>query len=169
MAHVPPGQGRLHGVQDRYEIESLILRYADLIDAGDFAGVGRLFTHGAIALGDGTVIAAGADAVEQLYASTTRRYPDDGTPHSAHLVSNLLVHVADDGRSASADSRFLVVQALPDLPLQPIATGRYHDTFERTDDGWRWAQRVMTPTMFGDVSQHLLIDTPDASADPASG
>lgn len=148
-------------MNDRYEIEALILRYADLIDAGDFAGVGELFGHGAITFPDGTVLAAGAEAVTKLYTATTRRYDDDGTPHTTHLVTNLLVHLDDGGDTASADSRFTVLQALPDLPLQPIATGRYHDTFVRTDDGWHWATRAMDPTMFGDVSQHLLIDTPE--------
>ena len=145
-------------MDDRYEIEALILRYPDLIDAGDFAGVGQLFRHGAITFPDGTVMAAGAEAVEALYATTTRRYDDDGTPHTSHLVSNLLVHLDPSGDAATADSRFLVVQSLPDLPLQPIASGRYHDTFVRTDEGWHWATRAMNPSMFGDVSQHLLID-----------
>lgn len=148
-------------MHDRYEIEALILRYADLIDAGDFTGVGALFADGAITLPDGTVLAAGADAVTKLYAGTTRRYDDDGTPHTSHLVTNVLVHLDDEGDTARADSRFTVLQARPDLPLQPIATGRYHDTFVRTDEGWRWVTRAMEPTMFGDVSQHLLIDTPD--------
>ena len=31
-----------------FEISNLIYRYAELIDAGDFAGVGQLFSHCAV-------------------------------------------------------------------------------------------------------------------------
>ena len=40
-------------------------------------------------------------------------------------------------------------------PLQPIITGRYHDTFERHDGRWHFAERRFFVDLVGDLSQHL--------------
>jgi hypothetical protein len=51
-----------------------------------------------------------------------------------------------------------VFQATPDLPLQAICAGRYHDAFVRTDGAWHFSQRDYSLLdLIGDVSQHLLI------------
>ena len=138
-------------------VARLIHTYAERIDAGDFAGVGGLFTHGRIALEDGTLVADGADAVEALYVATTRRY-DDGTPHTKHVTTNVIVEAARGGTDAEARSYFTVFQGLADFPLQAIISGRYHDTFERIDGTWWFAERRMIPELYGDLSRHLLID-----------
>ncbi|MCB1005615.1 MAG: nuclear transport factor 2 family protein [Acidimicrobiales bacterium] len=140
-------------------IERLLFTYAERVDAGDFAGVGALFADGAVALEDGTELARGAEAVEALYVATTRRYEDDGTPHTKHVTTNVMVDVDDDGSTATARSSFTVLQALPDFPLQAIISGRYLDRFERDGDGaWRFVERRMIPELHGDLSRHLLID-----------
>jgi hypothetical protein len=42
------------------------------------------------------------------------------------------------------------------MPLQPIVSGRYADSFRRDDDGtWRWAERRYAVDHVGDVSHHL--------------
>lgn len=143
-------------------IERLLYDYADRIDAGNFAGVGALFADGTIALADGTVIAEGAEAVEALYVATTRRYDDDGTPHTKHVTTNVVVDVDAGGDRATARSYFTVFQGLPadlaDFPLQPVISGRYHDTFARRDGVWSFRERRMVPELFGDLSHHLLVD-----------
>ncbi|MFI9306928.1 nuclear transport factor 2 family protein [Streptomyces triculaminicus] len=48
-----------------------------------------------------------------------------------------------------------MLQALPDLPPQPIAGGRYHDRFERHDGQWRFVERRVRINLVGDVSRHL--------------
>ncbi|MCU0310189.1 MAG: nuclear transport factor 2 family protein [Acidimicrobiales bacterium] len=141
---------------DRSEIETLLHRYAEAIDAGDFGAVGELFAHGRICGPDGTTIAHGADGVAALYTATTRRYPDDGTPKTRHMVTNVVVEV--DGDTADVRSRFTVYQATDALPLQPIIAGDYADRFARVDGTWRFAERVMKPALYGDLSQHLLIE-----------
>ena len=47
------------------------------------------------------------------------------------------------------------IQATPDLPLQPIVTGRYHDRFARTDGAWHFVERHMLLEHVGNVGQHL--------------
>jgi len=141
-------------VDDLAAITALIARYADLMDAGAFDAVGELFAAGELALADGTPIAAGAEAVAALYRATTRLH-DDGTPRTAHLVTNLVVEV--DGSTATARSRFCVLQQRAS-GLEPIITGSYRDRFARGADGWHFAQRCMVPHLLGDLSDHLLID-----------
>jgi len=48
-----------------------------------------------------------------------------------------------------------LLQALPDLPLQPIVSGRYHDRFERSDGQWRFVERRVRTDLVGDVTRHL--------------
>jgi ketosteroid isomerase-like protein len=143
----------------RDAIERLILTYAERIDRGDFAGVGELFADGVIAAPDGTALARGSYQAQRLYERTTRRY-EDGTPRTKHVTSNLLIEVDDAGGTARARSYFTVLQAAPDLPLQPIVAGRYEDRFERDGEGWRFAERRMFVELIGDVSRHLLIALP---------
>ena len=144
-------------------IENLLYTYAESIDAGDYEAIGALFAHGAITDAEGTPIAVGAQAVTRLYTATTRKY-EDGTPRSHHVTSNLLIEIADDENSAVCRSRFTVFQQTDELPLQPIIAGSYTDSFERVDGTWRFVERRMRPTLYGDLSKHLLIEamqTPD--------
>jgi len=149
----------------RGEIENLLHHYAEAIDAGDFAGVGALFAHGRICGPDGVPIATGAAAVTKLYESTTRRYDDDGTPKTHHVITNPIVEIAGDATTATARSRFTVLQATDELPLQVIITGGYRDRFAIVDGRWCFTERVMLPALFGDLSQHLLIDAGGPSRD----
>lgn len=142
-------------VADQLAVTRLLYRYAELIDAGDFDGVGAL-------LGRGTFMGlAGASAIAGLFAKTTRRFPDHGnTPRTRHLVLNPIVDV--DGDTATARSTFVVVQRTETVPLQPIVVGRYADAFARDhardDAGWYFTERVVDVEMVGDVSDHLTID-----------
>ena len=135
---------------DKLEITELLYRYAELIDAGDFDGVGNL-------LGRGNFMGvAGAEAIAALFAKSTRRFPDHGnTPRTRHLVLNPIVDL--DGDTAQARSTFCVVQKTDTVPLQPIVVGRYADSFARDDSGWHFTERVADVQMVGDVSDHLYI------------
>jgi len=139
---------------DARAIERLLHEYAERIDDGDFAGVGALFADGRVCGPDGTTLAEGAEAVQRLYERTTRRH-EDGTTRTRHLVTNVVVDVGAE--RATARSTFTVLQSTPGVPLQPIAAGRYRDTFELVDGRWHFDERVMLPDFFGDVSEHLLI------------
>ncbi len=134
---------------DKLAVTELLYRYAELIDAGDFDGVGVL-------LGRGNFMGvAGPAALAGLSPATTRRYPDArNTPRTRHLVLNPIVDV--DGDTATARSTFVVVQRTDTLALQPIVVGRYRDSFARDDAGWYFTERLVDVEMVGDVSQHLL-------------
>jgi 3-phenylpropionate/cinnamic acid dioxygenase small subunit len=142
---------------DKLAITELLYRYAELIDAGDFDGVGQLLARATFA-GTRSPQTSGAEAIAKLFATTTRRYPDfANTPRTRHLVLNPRVEVSDDG-TAIARSTFCVVQATETVPLQPIVAGRYFDSFSCDDAGWYFTARQVDVEMIGDVSAHLMFD-----------
>ena len=137
-------------------IRNLLGAYCERIDAGDFAGVGWLFAHGALADGEGRELARGAEAVEAFYAAGTRLH--DGSPRTKHLVTNVILDVDEGAGRAEARSSYLVLQQVDDGPLQPIITGRYRDTFEHADGAWRFTERRFFVDLVGDLSRHLAYD-----------
>ena len=144
-------------------IENLISTYAELVDDGDFAGVGHL-------LADATFIArnvpiTGRDAIEAMLRDSVVLY-EDGTPRTKHLVTNIIVEVDEEAGTAGARSYVTALQALPDLPLQPIVSGRYHDRFERRDGRWRFVERRVHIDLVGDVSCHLRRTAAEAITRP---
>lgn len=132
-------------------VTELLYRYAELIDAGDFDGVGVLLGRGSF------MGVSGAEKIAKLFATTTRRFPAVGnTPRTRHLVLNPIIDV--DGDAASARSSFCVIQQTETIALQPIVVGRYADAFARDGVGWHFTDRTVDLQMIGDVSDHLLID-----------
>jgi hypothetical protein len=107
----------------------------------------------------GSATLTGRDRVLRLYETTTRRY-EDGTPRTKHLTTNLIIEVDEEAGTATARSYWMVFQAVPGLPLQPILTGRYHDTFGRRGSAWRFTARRFLVDLVGDVSHHLLTQLP---------
>ena len=140
----------LEALADKLAITELLYRYAELIDGGDFDGLGEL-------LGRGNFCGvAGAEPIAALFVKTTKRFPEHGnTPRTRHLVLNPIVEL--DGVMARARSTFCVVQQTDVVALQPIVVGRYVDAFVRDDDGWHFTERIADVQMIGDMSDHLNI------------
>jgi 3-phenylpropionate/cinnamic acid dioxygenase small subunit len=142
------------------EIENLLYTYAERIDAGDLEGVAELFSHGRIqALPEATPeqTITGRERVLEMYRGSTRIY-DDGSPHTKHVTSNSIIEVPEGASTGSARSYYTVLQQVEDLPLQPIISGRYHDTFHRIDGRWWFDTRIMFVDLVGDLGHHLLYD-----------
>ena len=140
-------------------IKNLIYRYADHIDRGDLRGAAAMFRRGKIiATGaDGLEHElAGEDAVYATYSAFTRLYQDSGTPHTQHMTTNVMIDVADDGKSATGQAYAIVFQAVEDFSLQPIIGVRYEDRFEKSAKGWIFSERKIVSLLPGDVSRHLL-------------
>jgi hypothetical protein len=139
-------------------IRNLLGRYCDLMDAGDWEGIGLLFAAGALSGPDGSVLAQGAEEVAGFYERGTQLH--DGSPRTKHLVLNTVLEL--DADEAMARSSYLVLQALEgESVLRPMIAGRYVDSFERADDGgWRWRERRFAVDLAGDLSQHLTWSPP---------
>jgi 3-phenylpropionate/cinnamic acid dioxygenase small subunit len=84
----------------------------------------------------------------------------EGIPRTKHVVTNTIVE-AQSANSAHTRSQFTVLQNVPDqLPLQVVASGRYHDQFTKIETGeWKFTQRIMLVDAHGDVSAHLNTGT----------
>ncbi len=144
-------------VDSAREIENLLYTYAERIDAGDLDGVAALFRHGRICGqedGPPETVFEGETAVRKMYGFSTKLY-DDGTPRSKHLTTNVIIEVDEESGTAGARSYYTVLQATDELPLQPIITGRYRDTFHRVDGRWCFDTRTMYVDQVGDLSHHL--------------
>ena len=133
-------------------IENLIASYAELVDDGDFAGVGMLLADATFTGGAGSV--SGRAAIEELLRDSLIVY-EDGTPRTKHVTTNIVIEVDEETGTAVARSYFTALQALPGLALQPIVSGRYQDRFARRDGRWRFVERRVRTDLLGDVSRHL--------------
>ena len=126
------------------EICNLIYRYAEAIDEGRLEDAAALFRHARIETG-----AAGpldADGLLALWRKILVIHPC-GTLRTRHLVTNPILDIDE-----------AVMQATDDLPVQIIASGRYHDRFARIDGEWCFVERDYRQLDFtGDLSRHLRV------------
>ncbi|HWD53423.1 MAG TPA: nuclear transport factor 2 family protein [Acidimicrobiales bacterium] len=147
---------------DRSAIAELIYRYAELIDEGDFAGLGELLADAVVTFEGNDREYRGADQIQRLYEHSTRRYPN-GTPLTKHVMTNVIVTQGEggDGDAGSAASRsyYTVFQAVPGaLALQPIIAGRYRHRFGCIDSQWHITGFHIIVDLLGELDSHLLFD-----------
>lgn len=146
------------------QIRAIIVSYFDALDRGDMDTLGEVFRYGrtrstSIGREQQDVLKAVDDPYEgsrravEVFQQSTRFF--DGIPCTKHFTTNLSIHVDPDGKRATSKSRFTVVQARPGLPLQPIVSGRYHDSFELREGRWWLVDRFEDCFLWGDVSHHL--------------
>jgi ketosteroid isomerase-like protein len=134
-------------------IPNLLYRYADAIDAGDFDGAAKLFRHGHVIVSGKRV--SGDDAIAGMWREWVQMYPT-GTPLTRHLITNPIIELDDSGMSAFCRSQWTILQATQGLPLQAIATGRYHDRFSLIQGQWCFTERNYAQIdLAGDTSHHL--------------
>ena len=141
--------------EDWHAIHTLLTVYAELIDAGQWAEAAKLFEHATYRLdhADRSEVSEyeGAAQVQEFFAAT--RLHADGTPRTKHVITN--VNIQLEGERATSRCYVTVFQQTDELPLQPIAAGRYVDRFERVGGEWRFADRLVTGFLLGDRSQHV--------------
>ncbi len=138
---------------DIQAIKNLVYTYAELLDTGDIDGLGRLFARATVRTEGASQPLDGTDAVQRLIEGAVHLY--DGVPSTKHVVTNVIVEVGGERKSATARSYYTAFQARPELPLQPILAGRWHDRFEREDDEWRFADRLIYIDLVGDLRFHI--------------
>jgi 3-phenylpropionate/cinnamic acid dioxygenase small subunit len=135
------------------QIEALVYRYAELLDAGDLDGVAALFEHATWGSGTRTGRMQGTEQVRRMYDGVILY--EDRTPRTKHVITNLVIEHEDGATQASARSYFTVLQLVEGSGLQPVIAGRYHDRFEQVDGKWRFAERIIHPDLHGDLSKHM--------------
>jgi ketosteroid isomerase-like protein len=138
----PAGAAMTDDVQ---AIKNLVYSYAELLDAGDLDGIGAMFERAEVRMSESDYEIRGSDAMRSLIADTVQLY--DGIPRTKHVITNVIVEIDADGCTATARSYYTALQEHPDLPLQPILAGRWHDRLEKRDGQWL--------ILAGNVSRHL--------------
>ena len=137
------------------QICQLLYRYAELMDNGDLQGVAELLQYAAIKNGPADDKPRNSKQMLALWQRMIKIH-SDGTPRTRHLINNPIIDIDETAGTATARSYYTVLQCTDKLPLQVIASGRYHDTFVRVDGQWRFASRDYSLLdMRGDLSQHL--------------
>lgn len=139
------------------EIRRIILTYPEASDRGDLDRVGEFL--GGVLFGEPDkpleeLSSRTPEEASKMYGEAVIYYPD-GTSRARHIMTNIDIAVADDGESAKSRTTYLVLQASEGLPLQPICTGGYGDTFAREDGVWKLKVRTEWMNLKGDLSQHV--------------
>ncbi|MBT2501715.1 nuclear transport factor 2 family protein [Curtobacterium sp. ISL-83] len=131
-------------------ITRLIYTYCHRLDGADLAGAAALFEHARWQLSPDVICQGSAEHLDAL--QVIRVYGDRlGT---RHVVSNLLIDIAEDGLSAKSVSYVDSIQVTAEFPLQLIFQGRYLDTFVFENGAWRFDERIVDADGAGDMSAH---------------
>ena len=139
---------------DERQIVNLLHRYAELVDEADFDGLSELFANAHVFMAGPEQPAVPGSLVGAVMKRFVKLH--EGSPSTRHVITNTVLE-ADTDSQARTRSVFTVLQGVAGVfPLQVVASGRYHDVFERDADGrWSFRQRTMLVDHHGDVSQHL--------------
>jgi uncharacterized protein (TIGR02246 family) len=127
---------RIQRIEDRAEIEQLLLNYGRHLDARDFKAYAQLFARDGVWEGGmGTVQGPAA-----IQAFMEKAIPGPNTAHNFHLLSNFVIDVQGD--AATAWSRWQFVAPGQDGRPVVAQAGRYDDTLVREDGRWKFKRRI---------------------------
>jgi len=125
------------------ECEALSIAYARYVDFQDYDAFVDLFTQDAHLDAGGPL-----DGKDNIRRAMARR-PD--TLRARHVLTNIHIDVVDSntatGISYLSLYRHIGPESVRDEPVEfsaPAAVGHYTDKFERTNDGFRIASRVLS-------------------------
>jgi hypothetical protein len=139
-------------MDDYGQICTLLFRYAELLNLGEFDAVGEMFRDGRVQVEGNPVAYEGSEAIAAMYRESTN--VPSGGPDTLLYTTNVQVEVTGD--SAASRSYFLAVQRR-DSGLVPVVGGRYRDSLLRLDGVWTFKERKMTVDLLGDLGDHLNV------------
>jgi len=119
---------------DLDQIRRILAAYCQACDDGRFDDLAALFAEDStFEVMGGTY--AGRDAIRGFIAA--------GQPperRGRHMCANSLVDIDPSGSTATGSTDYIFVARTPE-GLQITSAGRYHDTFVRDGDRWRFSSR----------------------------
>jgi hypothetical protein len=146
-----------------YHLRRLIHHSTKLQDRGQVEELAQLFADGEIVFGGAGQVFRGVQGVRTLLkrnvfydangkpADPSRVY---ATARALHYLSNVDVYEGDAG-AISAESLFLIVQQLKELPRIVIG-GRYLDTFGQSGGSYHFKRRIVEVHFLGDTEGYLI-------------
>ena len=120
------------------EITRLVLRYAQLNDAGDFDGLAALFAE------NGQFVRPSGGAPVTGRAAILASYKERPPRISRHLITNILPEIVDEKTATCASTILLYSAPAGDLPANaagPALLGGFNDRLIKTSEGWRFLER----------------------------
>ena len=134
-------KAQVQEVQDRLEIQQLLVEYGHLLDTHDLVGYSNLFAKEGEWIG-GFGRAKGPKAILAMMNKYIGAAPFDiKNVKGFHLLTNMIVHVHGD--RATAWSRIVYMVRNKDDKPSPAMGGHYDDTLIKEDGHWRFLQRVV--------------------------
>ena len=129
-------ESQLRRLQDKDEIQQLLLDYGRHLDSRDFGAYAALFAaDGEWVGGFGTV--KGRPEIKAFMEKSLGTGPNRGG--SYHLLSNFVIMVAGDTATAWSRWAFVVPQERGAVISQ---AGRYDDSLVRENGAWKFKRRV---------------------------
>jgi len=141
-------ESRLHALEDRESIRTLLVEYGRTLDARDFKGFSELFASGVGEWNGGMGVARGPEAIRKLMEQTIGSNASGTNSPNFHIFSNEIINV--NGDRATALSKWVFVVQGNDSGPQWVYLGHYDDTFVREEGRWKFLQRKVTSDIPGE-------------------
>ncbi len=128
-------------LSDRFEIQDLVYRYAELIDGKDFGALrDSVFTQDAHI--DYSAMGGSVGNVDETLAFLEAALTDELFPASQHLNANVQVTLDGDRASGRVMCFNPMHMSMPDGSSQVYFLGLWYvDEYQRTSSGWRISRR----------------------------
>ena len=127
-------------LSDRFEIQDLVFRYAELIDSRQFDGLREVFTEDAFV--DYSAMGGSVGNLEDTLAFLRAAVTAELFPNTQHLNANIQIKVDGDratGRVMCFNPMNMAVSA---EKKQLFFLGLWYlDEYRRTEKGWRISRR----------------------------
>jgi uncharacterized protein (TIGR02246 family) len=131
-------EARVRALEAREAVRDLLGRYVRAVDAADREALPELFAPDATWVSPGRAQLDGIDEIVRYYSD----WFDSPFRDTRHHVCNVVVEVADDARSATADGYYLELASYDDLSI--VGFGSYRDVCRCGEDGrWEIAAKVV--------------------------
>jgi 3-phenylpropionate/cinnamic acid dioxygenase small subunit len=142
-------------LSDRFEIQDLVYRYAQVIDSKQFEALRTIFTADVHV--DYSAFGGGVGDLEQTLAFLQASLTAGLFPNTQHLNANVQVELAGDTASGRVMCFNPMEMALPGGNKQVFFLGLWYlDQYRRTADGWRICRR--------EEEKSWVFNTPDFMA-----
>ncbi len=139
----------ISAADEKDAIREVMARYAQALDACDFAGVAGLFAED----GEWTTTYGAARGRREIEALLTGNVPKPGEgPQRKHYITNIIVTL--EGDRARAVSDYLVIRQSVG-GLIPVMGGTYKDQFVKQDGTWRFARKELVHNIAGDMALNI--------------
>jgi SnoaL-like domain len=145
-------EDRVRRLEDRNAIQDLAVMYGYVMDERVVDGIPRLFTDDAtLRSADGVFSATGLDEIVKTYQG---RFDVLGPTN--HFVHGHVVRFDDSDPDVATGIVSSHAEVFRNEQPMWVAL-RYQDTYRRTPDGWRFADRLMSYMYYVDVREYAEV------------